>query len=75
MADLRRAGMHPYRTHMAARLFRVAKAALAGVARGAARWTGELGRVLPALETGRAALIWTIAPSPGSRRTPARSPV
>ncbi|KGJ04459.1 Choline dehydrogenase [Paracoccus halophilus] len=53
IADLRRTGMHPYRTHMATRL----APASDGAAPQVQKMHGRSAGVTPALKTGRAALI------------------
>lgn len=57
MADLRRAGMHPYRTHMAARFVPGCDSCFGRRCPRRCKMDGRTVGVLPALETGRAALI------------------
>ena len=55
--DLRRAGMHPYRTHMAARFLPGCEGCFGRRCPRRCKMDGRSAGVLPALETGRAALI------------------
>ena len=57
MADLRRAGMHPYRTHMAARFVPGCESCFGRRCPRRCKMDGRTAGVLPALETGRAALL------------------
>lgn len=57
MQDLRRAGMHPYRTHMAARFLPGCESCFGRRCPRRCKMDGRSAGVLPALETGRAALI------------------
>lgn len=57
MQDLRRAGMHPYRTHMAARFVPGCENCFGRRCPKRCKMDGRSAGVLPALETGRAALI------------------
>lgn len=57
MADLRRAGMHPYRTHMAARFLPGCESCFGRRCPNRCKMDGRSAGVLPALDTGRAALI------------------
>ena len=57
MQDLRRAGMHPYRTHMAARFLPGCENCFGRRCARRCKMDGRTAGVLPALETGRAALI------------------
>lgn len=57
MADLRRMGMHPYRTHIAARFLPGCESCFGRRCPRRCKMDGRSAGVLPALETGRAALI------------------
>lgn len=57
MADLRRAGMHPYRTHMAARFVDGCESCFGRRCPRRCKMDGRSAGILPALATGRAALI------------------
>lgn len=57
MQDLRRAGMHPYRTHMAARFLPGCDSCFGRRCLKRCKMDGRSAGVLPALETGRAELL------------------
>lgn len=57
MAALRRSGMHPYRTHMAARFLPGCESCFGRRCPRRCKMDGRSAGVLPAIETGRAALI------------------
>lgn len=57
MLDLRRAGMHPYRTHMAARFLPGCESCFGRRCPRRCKMDGRSAGVLPALESGRAALL------------------
>jgi choline dehydrogenase-like flavoprotein len=57
MEDLRRAGMHPYRTHMAARFVPGCESCFGRRCPRRCKMDGRSAGVLPALDTGRAALL------------------
>ncbi|MFG6079199.1 GMC oxidoreductase [Paracoccus litorisediminis] len=57
MADLKRAGMHPYQTHMAARFVPGCEGCFGRRCTRRCKMDGRSAGVLPAIETGRAALL------------------
>ncbi|WP_347268022.1 GMC family oxidoreductase [Paracoccus sp. (in: a-proteobacteria)] len=57
MEELRHAGMHPYRTHMAARFLPGCESCFGRRCPNRCKMDGRTAGVLPALETGRAALL------------------